>query len=473
MPSSEVVVVLAETVTETLRAFPAGAPAAAGISGILDEFGVSLTPMFSMGLESPGAPFSAGGGDAAAQSAPDPEEQEMARYFHALVPDEQIDGFVARMAALPEVETVYTKPPTSNPIAPFHKADAAPAIEAAAAPGRPSPDFSHLQGYLASAPDGIGAIDAWKRPGGLGDNVSIIDIEGDWQFSHEDLQPNDGLAGGTPFDEVGWRNHGTAVMGEVIAAHNGIGVDGIAPGARMAAVSHRGIFTSTAIDMAANQLQAGDILLLEMHRPGPRHNFANRPDQLGFIAIEWWRDDFLAIRRAIKRGIIVVEAAGNGAENLDDPLYDQPDVGFPKDWSNPFRTGADSGAIIVGAGAPASGNYGPARSRLDFSNHGRRLDCQGWGLEVVTTGYGDLHAGSGEDQWYTDTFSGTSSASPIVTGAIAVLQGIAKAAGRLLSPTEVRGKLRSSGTPQQSGPAAPLDQRIGNQPDLDALIASL
>jgi len=472
MPESEVVVVLAQG-ADLKAAFVPAAPGQDGLSALLDEFGVVLAPVFEAGTDSASPPLFGDGGGAAAAAQPDPEEEEMARYFHAVVPDEQVRSFIERMGALPEVETVYTKPPTYNPIAPFDAAEAAPARKEAAAPAGLSPRFAHLQGYLAAAPEGIGANGAWNLPGGFGENVRIIDIEGAWQFSHEDLQPNEGLLGGISFNDVGWRNHGTAVMGEIIAAHNGFGIDGIAPEARMGAVSHKGIFTAAAIDLAARQLQAGDILLLEMHRPGPRHGYASRDDQRGFIAVEWWRDDFLAIRRAVKRGIIVVEAAGNGAENFDDLIYDQPGPGFPADWKNPFRPGSDSGAIIVGAGAPPSGKHGPARSRLDFSNFGERVDCQGWGREVVTTGYGDLHSGSSEDQWYTDSFSGTSSASPIVAGAIAVFQGVAKRMGKLLEPLEVRGKLRVMGTPQQGSEAASSSQRIGPQPDLDALIPTL
>ena len=66
-----------------------------------------------------------------------------------------------------------------------------------------------------------------------------------------------------------------------------------------------------------------------MHRPGPRFNFARAHDQRGYIAVEWWPDDFAAILNATSRGIIVVEAAGNGAENLDDALYQTPGAGLP------------------------------------------------------------------------------------------------------------------------------------------------
>ena len=67
-----------------------------------------------------------------------------------------------------------------------------------------------------------------------------------------------------------------------------------------------------------------------MHRPGPRFNFATRADQRGYIAVEWWPDDFAAILNATNRGIIVVEAAGNGAENLDDASVSDPRRRLPR-----------------------------------------------------------------------------------------------------------------------------------------------
>src|SRR5207253_1895259 len=127
----------------------------------------------------------------------------------------------------------------------------------------------------------------------------------------------------------------------------------------------------------------GDILLLEIHRAGPG---ASGSGQDGYIAVEWWPDDLAAIRYAVARGILVVEAAGNGARDLDASIYNTPAAGFPSSWRNPFNpANPSSGAILVGAGAPPPGthghNHGPDRSRLDFSNYGRRLDTQGWGRE--------------------------------------------------------------------------------------------
>jgi subtilisin family serine protease len=223
-----------------------------------------------------------------------------------------------------------------------------------------------------------------------------------------------------------------------------------------------------------DRLGPGDIMLLEIHRAGPH---ATGQGQQGYIAVEWWPDDELAIRYAVNKGTIVVEAAGNGAENLDDAIYDTPRPGFPPWWRNPFRRNPiDSGAVIVGAGAPPPGIHGrtvwgPDRSRLDFSNYGSCVDAQGWGREVTSAGYGDLQAGTNPDFWYTDSFSGTSSASPIVVGAVACVQGALRAQGRVpLSPARARELLRSTGSPQQDAPGRPAAQRIGNRPDLRQLI---
>ena len=131
----------------------------------------------------------------------------------------------------------------------------------------------------------------------------------------------------------------------------------------------------------------------------------------------------------------MVEAAGNGAENLDDPLYDRAGPGFPAAWRNPFNR--DEPRLGCGRRrrrCPAARDP-RARSRArpvpaGFSNYGARVDAQGWGREVTTTGYGDLQGGADEDVWYTDRFSGTSSASPIVVGAVACCRASGAAGGR-------------------------------------------
>ena len=132
-----------------------------------------------------------------------------------------------------------------------------------------------------------------------------------------------------------------------------------------------------------------------------------------------------------------------------------------------------SDAVFVGAGNPPSGIHGRTpvnpgwnetyvdRARCGFSNYGSRVDCQGWGFEVTSTGYGSLQGGGSRDLWYTDTFSGTSSASPIVTG---VLGCGNRSGGRrrgVKDPLCLQGILRSCGVMRSiwSMPAARMRSR--------------
>ena len=397
---------------------------------------------------------------------------DLTSYYSIHVDPEKMAKLAEDLMNVPAVQAAYVKPPATPPLwrdeSDTQVADAAPDGELA-----PTASFTARQLYLDVAPGGIDARYAWTRSGGKGQGVRIIDIEGAWRFTHEDLLQNQGgVIGGTQSNDIGWRNHGTAVTGVFGGDENAFGINGVAPLANVRAIS---IFSgasansAAAIRQAADALSAGDIILIELHRPGPD---ANGSGQDGYIAVEWWPDDFAAIVYAASRGVIVVEAAGNGARNLDGAVFNTPAAGFPPGWRNPFNlANAQSGAIIVGAGAPPPGthgrDHGPDRSRLEFSNFGARVDAQGWGREVTTAAYGDLQGGANEDLWYTDVFSGTSSASPVVVGAVACMQGALRGASRpLLTPATARNILRATGSMQTDAPGRPATQRIGNRPDL-------
>jgi hypothetical protein len=352
---------------------------------------------------------------------------------------EQAVHIVSMLRKLPIIETAYIEPE------PEPAQDIPP----------PTPDFSGSQGYLYNPPEGIGASYCWSIPGGTGSGVDVIDIEGNWNNDHEDFGGNIGsILAGTPVPLMDWINHGTAVTGMICGDSNEYGITGIAYDAHIDMISTGDIGFAAAIDIATSSLGAGDIITVELHTPGPRYGFDPRPDQMGYVPMEYFRANFDAIQMAAAKGIVVVEAAGNGYENLDDAIYESR-------FNRSFR---DSRAILVGAGAPPNGLYGPDRTRIYFSNFGSRVDLQGWGKSVVTTGYGGLFNGDlDQDQFYTETFSGTSAATPMVAGAVACLQGIYKAQyGFAMTPEAVTALLTNTGS-QQPNPT----EWIGPRPNVE------
>ncbi|MCH9647337.1 MAG: S8 family serine peptidase [Deltaproteobacteria bacterium] len=362
----------------------------------------------------------------------------------------ELEELLLELNSLASVEVAYLEPPAELA-----------AIYSSEKPGPRSstPNFQNQQGYLNAAPLGIDAHYAWTIDGGNGQNVQIVDVEWAWQTTHEDL-PSLFHQGGTQNPTVGFRNHGTAVLGEMVGVNNSLGIKGIAYGAQAGYESIDQQSVASGISSAAIAAGSGDLILIEVQRQGPLNATSCTCNtlQCDFIAVEFLQADYDAIAAATANGVIVVEAAGNGSSNLDDPAY-----GGLFD-----RNVRDSGAIVVGASTSTG------RVPTCWTNHGSRVDVHGWGENVATTGYGDLQGGA-ENQWYTSAFSGTSSASPIVTAAAACLQGASKSDGQgNMTSIEMRQLLVSTGTAQTGilakpiGPLpnlrAALDQLIQNSP---------
>ncbi|OYT68343.1 MAG: serine protease, partial [Chloracidobacterium sp. CP2_5A] len=82
-------------------------------------------------------------------------------------------------------EAAYVKPPAEparlNEMSP-NMVDAPPV----------TPNFQARQLYLGAAPGGIEALWMHGQPGGKGNGIRIIDVEGAWRFTHEDLLANAG-----------------------------------------------------------------------------------------------------------------------------------------------------------------------------------------------------------------------------------------------------------------------------------------
>lgn len=357
---------------------------------------------------------------------------------------DRVEGVLKALNATPGVDRAYAEVPMGDPL--VNPAD---------------DDYNAQQDYLDAAPAGIDARWAWTQPNGEGAGIAVIDMEQGWLLGHEDYAAKaPAVVAGDNRDGVGTYvgNHGCAVLGEMIGDDNDRGVVGIAPSAGpVRCASHFDLATNTsglvadAVAGAVANLAPGDVLVIEVQTVAP--------DPFGAPA-EYVDDSFDAIRLASALGIVVFEAAGNGNNNLDTLTNGGQQILNPA--SPDFR---ESGAILVGAAESAL-----PHDRASFSSFGARVNCYAWGDNVVTSGYGDLDGGGGDqNRTYSDTFSGTSSATPIVAGAGLILQGMHAAnTGARLSPQVMRLLLSAPATGTPQGPN--VAGNIGVMPDLRAII---
>jgi hypothetical protein len=364
--------------------------------------------------------------------------------------------------------------------------EALPGVMSARPVPKPTPspwpgNYEANQVYLdssGSTPSGIDAEYAWTQSGGTGTAATVCDLEYGWNYNHADItkavgsqiNPNPlALPSGETDD------HGTAVIGMLVANSNAWGITGICYGASLKTCGT--FYGSTpswdvpgALAYAIASLSVGDVILLEQQWDYGDPNTAY-PD---YIPIEWWTDSYpgsqsyngvyAAIANAVANGIHVVEAGGNGGA----PTMN---IGVDTDILTWY---GNSGAVIVGAGGLyAGGTYTEGNlQRLSFSSYGSRFDLQGCGENVYTTGYGNLWSSDGKNYYYTHTFAGTSSSAPVVAGAIACCMGRWKAQGfgpSALSPGMLRSILVNTGKAQITPPSG----LIGPRPNLKAAFGQL
>ena len=337
-----------------------------------------------------------------------------------------------------------------------------------------TPDFSGEQGYLGPATQvrpGLNIHHAWALPGGQGSGISVVDIEYDWNSTHEDIsQARTAYIGGIPSPSFNFTNHGASVTGILVGDHQApnIGVHGLVPRATLGFVAvfwPNGYNIANSINVAQGSTAPGDVILIEQQTRGPNWIPGGTP-QFGLVAVEWNQPTYQAIVSAAALGWVVVEAAGNGRQNLDATIYRT----WHQSQGNPFfapfdRRSFDSGAIIVGAGVPSTLAPEP------FTNYGSRVDVHAWGSSIITTGYGDRHKDPAnrldQNKWYTRTFGGTSGASAMVASCAVALQGVHMAYyGFPLSTQTIRDMLQIGATPQ-TNPA----QNIGPRPNMRGVLS--
>ncbi|MDH0733555.1 S8 family serine peptidase [Pseudomonas sichuanensis] len=281
---------------------------------------------------------------------------------------------------------------------------------------RPTPDYEALQTYLdepGTTTKGLNIRKAWERKvTGKGIRTHLTD--GGLNKDHEDLP---GVAqihvveAGPNDDPV----HGTAAAGLLVAKANGFGTTGIAHGAQLY-VYHNRSANSQTLKALLRLVLPGDVVAFnrEVEATGmPGTRLPTLHSEL------WWQ----VIRDLNARGAVVVCAAGNGH------MADNAAVGAVKGrgvdlsaWRY-FDNHGDAGAIVVGACQSWSGK--PS----EWSNfHYPYRMLNSWGDGVVTLGAlhdSDLQDKSGTDRDYTDFYNGTSAATPMVAGALSLIQSYA------------------------------------------------
>ncbi len=235
---------------------------------------------------------------------------------------------------------------------------------------------------------------------GAGVKVGVLDTGID--YTHPDLKAN--YRGGRDFangdaDPLDDHGHGTHVSGTIAAADNGYGVVGVAPGALLYALK---VFRADGVGYTSWFAAAVDWCI---GRGIKVINYSGGSSTGSDLAR-------LACRRAYDAGITIVAASGNeGAASIYYPAaYDK---------------------VI------AVGSTGSTDARSDFSNYGPGLDVMAPGENILSTIIGG---------GYSNYWSGTSMATPHVSGVAALLvkRGVTK-------PDDIMdcisGKAKDLGTP--------------------------
>jgi subtilisin family serine protease len=240
---------------------------------------------------------------------------------------------------------------------------------------------------------GISLVQApqlWSLTKGAGMKVAILDTGID--VSHPDLIPNfkkgiDFTNSPHGFNDV--QGHGTHCAGIVAGCDNDFGVVGVAPLAELYVAKVLGDNGSGSIEAIAQGIdwaiaEKVDIISMSLgcsEDPGP-------------VLHE-------AVKRARAAGIVVVAASGN--ENTH--------VGWPAVYEE---------VIAVGAVDQTFG-------RANFSNFGQELDITAPGVDILSTYPTSRYA----------KLSGTSMATPIVAGVVALIQAFCRSIGVAATPEKI------------------------------------
>jgi subtilisin family serine protease len=298
--------------------------------------------------------------------------------------------------------------------------------------------FAQQWGLHAESSGGINAGIAWNSARECS-NVVVAVIDTGINYNHPDLKANmwinpgeiagngidddgnsvvDDIYGynavsntGNPLDDNGHGTHVAGIIGAV--GNNGIGVTGVCWSARMMALKFLGA-TGSGSTMGA--IKALDYLTT-MKGKGMNIVASNNSWGGGGYSQEL-RD---AIARTENAGVLFIAAAGNGGSD---------GVGDNNDFIASYPAGYNLSSIISVAATDINGNLG------SFSNYGAtQVDLAAPGVRISST--------YGSDYSY---LSGTSMATPFVSGAVALIASKFPT----LTWQQLKQKLLSSVTPLNS-----------------------
>lgn len=284
----------------------------------------------------------------------------------------------------------------------------------------PNDTYFTSQWHLRNATTGefdLNVVDVWDDYTGSGVTVTVIDDGFD--YNHPDISPNYQLDkdydfGGTPdanaAPESDSDNHGTPVMGILGAAQNGSGVVGVAFESNLIGFRHGNNLlgqiaaTEATFDSSNANYQATDVVSMSFGE--------NTPFYLVLKSFHLDLLDNISQGNAIGRGglgTVYVKSAGNGrlinndnanAEMVDASPYTITVAAALADGSVANYSSPGASVTVSAFGSPLAGTI--------FTTD--RLDTEGNNENTSANG-GD----------YEPAFNGTSAATPMVSGVVALM----------------------------------------------------
>jgi subtilisin family serine protease len=202
-------------------------------------------------------------------------------------------------------------------------------------------------------------------------------------------------------EESAGGGHGTHVAGTIAAIDNGVGVVGVAPGARLWSVR---VLSPSGFGNLSDLIAGIDWVTATREDEDPENDI-----EVTNASLRYWNETSSvafnkALKASIEAGIVHVAAAGNEAETVQF---------IPGNNSEEITVSAltDYNGHAGGGASPTCQNYGLDDRLASFSNFGTVVDVAAPGVCIYSTWAGGGYA----------TISGTSMASPHVAGAAAIL----------------------------------------------------